>query len=140
MPFYLLFRVAAFILYPLTTLFYLRAIFVLLYEQVMVLKPRDAWSGSFFFDHPGVHAEILLSLALIAVFHVAFAWRRDRSAIEELLFEGVVGLLLVGIAAFVAFYALATLTSIFVLPLTATGFFLAAQLGVIALIIMFGTQ
>ena len=140
MPFYLLFRVAAFILYPLTTLFYLRAIFVLLYDQVMVLKPRDAWSGSFLFDHPWVHAEILLSLVLIAVFHVAFAWRRDRSALEELLFEGVVGLLLVGLAAFVAFYALATLTSIFVLPLTATGFFLAVQLGVIALIIMFGTQ
>ena len=137
MPSLLLLRLLSALLYPVSVWFYLQHLFGLLLDFVNYINPRAAFSATYLLDHPSKHL-IVLGLGLaVALCLASFTLRRHLSLAEELLMQAVTGCLALGLAAFVALYVLATLGTIFLLPTTATGFFLLAHLLPMAGVAMF---
>lgn len=132
-----LLRLAPALFYPVSVWFYLEHLFRLLLDFVAYINPRAAFSAGYLFGHLAEHL-IVLGLALaVAVCLASFTLRQHLLLAEELLMEAVTACLALGLAAFIALFALITVGTIFVLPTTATGFFLVAHLLPMAGIVMF---
>ena len=128
MPSFLLLRLISAILYPVSVWLYIERLFRLLLDFVAFINPRAAFSAAYLVDHPVKHLMVLgLGLAVAACL-ASFTLRQHLSLAEELLMQAVTACLALGIAAFIALYLLVTLGTIFLLPTTATGFFLVAHL------------
>ena len=122
--------------YPVSVWFYLKHLFGLLLDFVAFINPRAAFSAGYLLDHLAEHL-IVLGLGLaVALCLASYTLRQHRSVAEELLLQAATGCLAVGLAAFVALYLLISVGTIFLLPTTATGFFLVAHLLPMAGIVM----
>ena len=128
MPYFLIFRAAMAVFYPVSVWFYIRNLFVLLLDFVEYIKPRTAFTAGYLFDHLADHL-MVLGLGLAVAFCLAsYTLRQHLSLAEELLMQAVTGCLAVSLAAFIALFALITVGTIFILPTTATGMFLLLHL------------
>ena len=137
MPLFLIFRAAAAILYPVSVWFYIRDLFQLLLDFVAFINPRAAFSATYMVGHPADHL-IVLGLGLaVALCLASFTLRQHLSLTEELLMQAVTACLALGLAAFIALFALITVGTIFLLPTTATGAFLLLHLLPMAGVAMF---
>lgn len=125
-------RLAAAFIYPVAVWFYIQRLFTLVIDFANHLHPKIAFTAGYFLDHLSDHLAVA-GLALVVVLGLlSFALRQNLNLAEELLFQAATGILALGLAAFIALYALMTVASICILPTTATGFFLAAHLLVMA--------
>lgn len=121
-------RLAAVFVYPATVWFYLKHLFTLLLDFTKHLHPKVAFTAGYLLDNLSDHLAVAGLALLVTLSLASVTLRQHLNLAEELLFQAVTGVLAVGLAAFVALYALITVASIFILPTTATGFFLAAHL------------